>query len=170
MIQGRKINLLADTLTEIESKFREKLTIVETGTIRYPDNDGDGNSTRQIAQWMEGRPHNFFSVDLHTKVCDEYLTGLGLIENVQLVKAHSLKFLPVLQKIHFAYLDSGNEPEDCFEEFRVVMKRIVKGGIIICDDCLEDPSIKAKAQLVFQYCIKKNLEHSIIGIQLIIRL
>ena len=169
----RKPGLITECLNEIEVNYPDELLIiVETGTIRNTGDDwkiGDGHSTVEIAEWNKDRDGFFYSVDLNTDVCEKYLEELNLKDMVALIKEDSIEFLKRLKiylPVHFAYLDSANDPDHCFKEFELVIKIMPKGAIILVDDCDPDANIVSKAQKVLQHCITNKLDYTIIENQL----
>ena len=163
---GRTSNLIT-LLKEYHVRFGD-FTIVETGTIRDTSARyelGDGHSTKHICTFVKEHPHCvFYSIDLHTDVCNDYLKKKNLRQYVQLIEGNSLDILPTLS-FDIAYLDSDNDSELIFKEFVIAKNKGVK--LIIVDDVdPSNPELKKGIQ-VMEYLDAHNLKYQLLPRQLV---
>lgn len=116
------------------------LNIVETGTVRKISNvyqRFDGYSTIHIANWIKksGKAHKFYSVDLQTTVCQNYLHQNKLLDYVNLIKLDSITFLQSIDfPVHIVYLDSANDADHILNEYLSIKDKVIKNGYILVDD------------------------------------
>lgn len=160
-----KAKAIIDNLNAVYEKFKRPLTIIETGTIRYPDCDTDGNSTRYIAEWVrDNEPTTIFvSVDLHTEKASEYLKELGLMDYVSLFKFDSLRMLGIIKNtFEFVYLDSSNDPQHTLDEFMAVWPKLEEGGCLMADDCNVNSPDLLKGDLLIPYLTDKEMDFEIL--------
>lgn len=157
----------SDEIIKILNELKPKV-IVETGTIRNiskEHEEGDGHSTRFIAEWVKKNGGEFISIDLKTDVCLEYLKKLGLVKYVILIEGNSLDVLPRLGKVDFCYLDSENLPDLILNEYK-----LVKAKIVMIDDCIEVSSIYRKGELLIPYLREKGINFEALSTgQIVIR-
>lgn len=155
---------LPQLLDVLKERF-DKLTIVETGTIRNvsePYREGDGWSTLHIARWLVNNPgHSFTTIDLDTSVAENFLRTKRLNQYVNFVQADSLTALPKLpDTLHFVLLDSANDAKLTLAEFIIVEQRIPRGGIVVIDDVIMDSKEVLKGHLVIPYV--KNAGYKVV--------
>jgi len=141
-----------------------ELLIAETGTIRRTDDRGrrgDGHSTEYIARWVKQDGNaQFYSIDIDTEVCFEYMVEKGLSDHVELVEDDSLVALSAmfrmaansLLKFDFVYLDSANNPNLTLSEFKLCEEYGVPQVMI--DDC-KPP--KRKGSLAIEYAQEQGI-------------
>ena len=144
----------SDQIVKLLNELKPKV-IVETGTIRNVSKEheqGDGHSTRFIAEWVKENGGEFISIDLKTSVCSEYLKMLGLAKYVILIEGNSLDVLPRLGEIDFCYLDSENSPELILNEYK-----LVKSKVVMIDDCIEGSSVYRKGELLIPYLREQGI-------------
>ncbi len=108
------------------------LNCVETGTIRsYTENH---NSTLHIAESL-GKDGSLISVDVNPTaikiskdICKSY-------KNVSWILGSSISYFSVTkEKFHFVFLDSQNNKDFIFEEFKLAVPRMLLNSIMIVDD------------------------------------
>jgi predicted O-methyltransferase YrrM len=167
-----RISVMIEKIKKLKSETGRQLVILETGCIRNISEqyiEGDGHSTRHIAEFITN--DIFYSVDLSTKICRQYLADLGLLSKVRLVESDSLEFLKRFRNIiDIAYLDSDNNSELIFKEYMLVLPKMNKGGFIIIDDAIPDSENVVKCHKVLPDIIEKGFNHEIINNQLFIYL
>jgi methyltransferase family protein len=139
MKMGRGCNL-SEHLIKLEKFHNRPLFILETGTIRNISSNyhfGDGWSTLYIAQFVKNATlkHSFFSIDLKTDVCEHFLRSKGLIDYVNLIKNDSRQAIKKLdEEFDFVYLDSRNNADLVYEEYKLVLSKCRSDTLIIVDD------------------------------------
>jgi predicted O-methyltransferase YrrM len=170
-----KKDILINELNTLE-KFKSDLVIIEIGTIRNaaPEyEDGDGHSTRHIAEWCKDdkykHGHLFTSVDIKTDVCAEYLKENTLSEWVYLIEQDGLEYLQSEPYADFIYLDGANDSEQTLEQFKVAVELIGKTGTIVIDDCFPGSTEVVKCHDVIFYCDQNALKYEIENNMLIYR-
>ena len=127
MINLRKV------IHKLKDQFSENLRCIETGTIRsYTEKH---NSTLHISETL-GTRGSLISVDINPKPIEISKDICKNASNVEWVCSDSLEYLREYKgdKFHFAFLDTKNDKDYIFEEFKLVVSKMVVGGIIIVDD------------------------------------
>lgn len=123
---------LKQAINELKIRFDGNLICIETGTIRsYTEKH---ESTRHISEALGARGRlisidkNLKSIQISKDICKD-------CSNITWVHLNSLNYL-MNQKdnFHFAFLDSVNDRNYIFEEFKLIVPRMISGGIIIVDD------------------------------------
>ncbi len=121
-------------INEIKDTFpNQQINAIETGTIRsfYEKHF----STFYIADTLSSKD-NLISVDISTdsiriskQICHNFT-------NIKYVKSDSIEYLKKLKdvKFHFVFLDSVNDKEFIFEEFKLIIPMMVEGSILMVDD------------------------------------
>lgn len=129
---GLKMAALADAVNILKIRFDEDLKCIETGTIRsYNERYG---STFLIAATLGDRG-SLVSVDISSKSIKISKDICKLLTNVEWVHSDSLEYLKNQKnKFHLVFLDSVNDENHIFEEFKLLVPRIISGGIIVVDD------------------------------------
>lgn len=158
-LQHSRAQLLVQLLDKLQDAVSERLTIVETGSIRSINEPyvlGDGHSTHIIADWLsrQPRPHDFYSIDLDTTIAEDYLKKLGLADQVVFLQGNSLDVLPKLSsaRVHLAYLDSANDAALIEAEFKILEKVMAANvGVVVVDDCKPGSHELLKGNLVIPY-------------------
>ena len=114
------------------------LSCIETGTIR--SHAEKHNSTLHISESLDTRgvltsvDINPGSICISKDVCSK-------CSNITWVQSDSLAYLKKqTNKFHFAFLDSVNNRDHIFEEFKLVVPQMIPGGIIIVDDAGVTPT------------------------------
>jgi hypothetical protein len=162
------------------------LNILETGSIRN-DNpqyaDDDGWSTVCFCEWTKANGGNVESIDLDTSAAKRVLEARGFTApDVLLHQAHSVEWLGkaianrsyhagrahemVVPDLHFAYLDSDNDPTLILCEYLLVTQMMPAGGIVLIDDI--DPGTASgarKGHAIMPWLEKKGQEYTIVGRQ-----
>jgi predicted O-methyltransferase YrrM len=173
-----------DKLKELAEKKQTPLRILELGCIRNVAPEwllGDGGSTYYIAKFVQERDwdNNFYSCDVDTSICSNYIESLGLDEYVLFIQEDVLKFLTAqselieigniyMRKYDFIYLDTENDPEQIYQAFLLCEKLITKGGYIVVDDTVEGSEIILKGNKLLPYLRQNNYNFEVIGIQTVI--
>lgn len=123
---------LVKALNILKERFEGKLRCIETGTIRsYGEHH---ESTLHISKALSNRGC-LISVDIEPKSIEISMNICKGTKNVEWVCSDSLDYLKNVQSMfHFAFLDTKNDPDFIFEEFRVIFPKMIVGGIIVVDD------------------------------------
>lgn len=123
---------LATAINILKERFPGRIKCIETGTIRsYSEHHG---STLVISKTL-GNRGSLISIDCMPKSITISRDICKNVANVKWVLSDSVKYLKANHdKFHFAFLDSKNDPDFIFEEFRLIGPKIIDGGIIIVDD------------------------------------
>lgn len=127
-------------------KHRTKMTIIETGTIRYPDvKDFDGASTLTLAKLADATASDFYSVDIDKDHIDISRKALG--ENSRFVVYKCCDSVPFLSsfdsKIDVLYLDSYDYSKDNplpsqihhAAEIGAAYGKLSPKAVVLIDDC-----------------------------------
>ncbi len=124
---------LVKAINTLKDRFGNNLRCIETGTIRSYDEHHD--STLHIAKALGNRgillsiDINPKSIEISKNICKEWTNiGWKLEDSIQYLKRSDIG------KFHFAFLDTKNNPDFIFEEFRLLFPKMIVGGIIIVDD------------------------------------
>lgn len=122
-----------DSVQDILERFSSPIEAIETGTIRSYSEDHE--STRRIAETMGDRG-TLTSVDSSPEAIAVSRDICRNLHNIEWVESDSIQYLSRApgRTFHFAFLDSANDEEVIFDEFRLVVPRIVEGGIVMVDD------------------------------------
>lgn len=137
--------LLAAAVGEILRAFPEPVC-VETGCIREP---GEGTmSTRAISSALErGRLYSFDLEPRHIaickQVCEPYNDRIEYVQGDAKEELRRLNESGVLAVVHLALLDSMNDADQIWAEFRAIEDRFVPGSVVIVDDSVP-PSKKGR--------------------------
>jgi len=118
-------------LSKLVNEF-DFLNCLETGTIRtYTEKH---ESTRHISNLI-GAKGSLKSIDIEQKSIDISKDICDNAVNVEWILSDSIEYLKNDDdEYHFVFLDSVNDPEHIFEEFKLVSKRIHVDGILMIDD------------------------------------
>lgn len=129
---------LRKAISRLKNQFNGDLKCIETGTIRsYTEKH---NSTLHISEALGNRGF-LISVDIDPKSIEISKNICKKIMNVKWICLDSIKYLEENQDIfHFAFLDTKNDKDHIFEEFKLIVPKMVVGGIIIVDDAGVDIS------------------------------
>lgn len=124
---------LVKALYILKDRFVENLRCIETGTIRsYNENH---NSTLHIAKTLQSIGGSFISIDINPKSIEISKDICKELANIIWICSDSIEYLKKENGIfHFAFLDTKNNPDFIFEEFRLIAPKMIVGGIIIIDD------------------------------------
>ena len=159
---------LHEVLDRLLARFDDgnSVDVIETGTIRgNGDHDfvGDGWSTLYFAK----RGWNVTSIDLDVSSAEAVLKAENLVDDVQLIRGHSLAILDQLcaigSRFDVALLDSDNDGELIFDEFRLAREMMKPGGIILIDD-VEPPGLTfgaKKGSLVVPYLKERGVDYKL---------
>jgi len=170
-------------IRELLGRFDGQLLALETGTIRsYTEKH---ESTRHIAEALGDRGR-LISVDLSAEAIRVSQDICRHLHNIEWVEQDSVSYLSTLegQRLHFALLDSVNDEDVIFEEFRQVVPRMVEGGIVMVDDAgirsalrgIDHRSAAVKGRKVWRFLDSCNADCDVVrtprghGTQLRVRL
>lgn len=137
MTTGQQLIALLD---EFREKHPEKLTIVETGSMRSTSpgaEEGDGWSTMEFAKWIKAHPGSiFFTMDLDPKLAEAEIKKAGLDSyDLNFYTGESVGLLQMFNfGIDFAYLDTSDDLQHGLEEFKLCEAKGAKR--IVMDDRL----------------------------------
>lgn len=160
-----------ESIHEIKTPFeREPIFAIETGTIRsYNENH---LSTYHIAKELGGRGC-LVSVDISGQSIKKSRNICYGATNIEFVQSDSIQYLRGLQgrKFHFALLDSVNDKDVIFNEFRLIAPMMAENGILMVDDAgitpngqVIDGSVPAqKGHRVWQFLKDCGAESSILS-------
>jgi predicted O-methyltransferase YrrM len=111
----------------------ESILAIETGTIRSYDENH--LSTYHISRELGDRG-SLISVDLSGDSIRKSRNICHGATNVEFVESDSIQYLRNLRdkKFHFAFLDSVNDKDIIFEEFRLLAPMMAESGILMVDD------------------------------------
>ena len=142
----------------------EYINALETGTIR------SYNERHESTRWLGENIKNgkIISVDIEPKSIEISKDICKHLNNIVWIQGDSLGVLKKQPENHFDFilLDSVNDKEHIFEEFKLALKLIKTNGIIMIDDfgvginrSIPDPSqpLAVKGVKVFNELKKHNL-------------
>ncbi|MBN1818447.1 MAG: hypothetical protein JW828_13885 [Sedimentisphaerales bacterium] len=127
---------ILDAAGTIRDRFpSERIEVLETGTIRcYHEG---GQSTRRLSDFLGSRGHittidlSFYSIRVSKEMC-------RYASNVTWIYSDSLTALDTMlregRRFHMAFLDSVNQKQILFEEFRRVIPMMIRDSVVIIDD------------------------------------
>lgn len=115
----------------INLKLQEPLNILETGTIRSYHEKHE--STRIIGETTKGNIISLDNSQESIKIAKDICKHLN---NIDWLHGDSVELMKTLGKNRFdlILLDSVNEPNHIFEEFKLALNLIKIGGTIMIDD------------------------------------
>lgn len=121
-----------NAIHELKSEFAGILA-VETGTIRSYNEKHE--STRHISETLGSKGH-LISVDCNPESLRISRDICRNASNVTWVESLSITFLETSghMRFHFALLDSANDKDLIFEEFRLVVPLMHENGIVMIND------------------------------------
>jgi predicted O-methyltransferase YrrM len=121
------------SMGEIMKRFPSHIEAIETGTIRTHSEHHE--STRHIAEIM-GERGTLTSVDSSPEAIQVSRDICRHLHNIEWVESDSTAYLSGIhgQRFHFAFLDSANDEDVIFEEFRLTTPLMVEDGIVMVDD------------------------------------
>lgn len=108
------------------------ITALETGTIRtYTEKH---ESTRWLGESIKNG--HIISIDIEPKHIEVSKQICKHLNNIEWIEGDSLKVMEKQEesKFDFILLDSVNNKDHIFEEFKLALKLIKLGGIIMIDD------------------------------------
>lgn len=132
---------LKSAITVLKKRFPNiLLNCVETGTIRsYTENH---NSTLHIAEVL-GKNGSLISIDVNPKAIKISKVICKAYTNIKWILGSSVPYFnSTKEKFHFVFLDSQNNKEFIFEEFRLVISKMLLSSILIVDDAGVDKNGK----------------------------
>ena len=150
-------SVLKSVLDEQKKKY-PFLFCVETGCIRSLK-DADGHSTKVFGELLkDGILHSFElnrdHIEIAKQVCNEYLDHIIFHQGDS--RELLLKVLEEVnpRQVHVAYLDSANDADLIFEEFKVIEPYLKSGSALVVDD-ITCPSCK-KGKKILPYLRSKE--------------
>ena len=123
------MDIIAECIKRIDSKF---INALETGTIRsYKEKD---KSTKWLGESIKNG--KIISIDINPKSIEISKNIFKNLKNIVWIQGDSLDVLKKQQENHFDFilLDSVNNKDHIFEEFKLALKLIKINGIIMIDD------------------------------------
>jgi hypothetical protein len=138
--------LLRTAVEETVGAFPDPACI-ETGSLRDPNEGTD--STRVIAATLgeRGRLYTFELDPKHLavcrEVCREFADRIEYVEGDAKVNLRQWRERGTLRQVHFAFLDSADDPEQIWEEFRAIEDLFVPGSVLVVDDVVP-PAVKGR--------------------------
>jgi hypothetical protein len=131
-------SVLRDTVSEVLDRV-EQPVLVETGCIRTLFEGTE--STLTIARLVRDRGR-FYSFELRPEhievsrnVCGEFDRFVTYVEGDSVANLERLA-ADELNRIDFAFLDSANDGDHTWREFRAIESCFVPGSVLVCDDVL----------------------------------
>lgn len=124
---------LKTAIVVLKQRFTdEKLNCLETGTIRsYIENH---DSTFHIAEAL-GEEGSLISIDINPSAIKISKDVCKVCKNIEWVLDSSISYLSNSEeKFHFVFLDSQNNKDFIFEEFRLAIPRMILNSIMVVDD------------------------------------
>ncbi len=110
----------------------EEINALETGTIR------SYNERHESTRWLGENIQNghIISIDIEPKSIEISKDICKHLNNITWIQGDSLDVLKTQPENHFDFilLDSVNNKDHIFEEFKIALKLIKLGGIIMIDD------------------------------------
>jgi predicted O-methyltransferase YrrM len=120
-----------NTVQSLLDKF-DFVKCIETGTIRSYDEKHE--STRHISEALQNKGH-LKSIDNSEKSLAISKDICQNATNVEWILSDSIEYFKQDKDIyHFVFLDSVNDANHIFEEFKLVIDRIHDGGVLVVDD------------------------------------
>jgi predicted O-methyltransferase YrrM len=155
-----------NTITKLKNDFTY-LNCVETGTIRsYKEKH---ESTRHISEIIKENGKlksidcNPESIKISKDICKN-------ANNVEWILKDSIEYLKNDKDTYqFVLLDSVNDKDHIFEEFKLIIKRISTNGILMVDDAgitpnkIKDASLAVKGIKVSEFLDENNISYDIIA-------
>jgi predicted O-methyltransferase YrrM len=164
------------------------LRILETGTIRGETDNyatDDGWSTVCFAEWCKEHGGTVESIDLDISAAERVLEAKGFrAPDVLLHRAHSIEWLGqalenrsffkekfhgaprTLPSLHFAYLDSDNDPTLILAEYLLAKLMMPPGAIVLVDDVdLSGTSGARKGHAIAPWLESHGQKYTIVGRQ-----
>ncbi|UCC96701.1 MAG: glycosyltransferase [Phycisphaerales bacterium] len=123
-----------EAIREIKARSEhESILAIETGTIRSYDENH--LSTYHISRELGGRG-SLISVDISGDSIRKSQNICHGATNIEFAESDSIQYLQHLKdrKFHFAFLDSVNDKDVIFEEFRLLAPMMAESGILMVDD------------------------------------
>ena len=128
---------LSDCINQLKEKFLgAQLNAIELGTIpKVSRQTRLEQSTALIFRALGERGH-LISVDIDASHIEASKEVCHDANNVTWVQSDSIGYLKNLKdvKFHFAFLDTLNEKDFTFEEFRLIIPMMLEGSILVIDD------------------------------------
>lgn len=127
---------LIDIIEELKKKFPNVyLNAIELGTIRTIERDAFGQSTACISRAL-GECGNLVSVDISIDSIKISKEICHLANNTTWIQSDSIEYLKGLkdERFHFAFLDTVNNKDFVFEEFCLMVPKMLMDSILIIDD------------------------------------
>jgi len=127
-----QINLIK-AINELKKRFpNESLQCLETGTLRNLAHKH--NSTLHISNTLSSND-NFTSIDINPEYIKVSKFACSNNKNTKWIISDSLVYLRKdIGKFHFVFLDTMNCKSFIFEEFKLVVPKMIENGILIIDD------------------------------------
>ena len=150
-----RVQVLRKYLNMVLSEFPEP-TLIETGCIRTPNNKAGSTLTisKLLSQFDPKGCGRFYTFDINPEhiaickdVCRDYNDYITYVEGDSVENLRMLVGDKTTDVIHFAFLDSANEGDQIWREFRTIEALFPKKSIVIVDDVLRG----AKGEIIKPY-------------------
>ena len=127
-----QINLIK-AIKELKIRFpTDILKCLETGTLRNLKDKH--NSTLHISNTLSSQDE-FTSIDINPDYIKVSKEACNNNKNTKWITSDSVTYLKKdIGKFHFVFLDTMNCKDFIFEEFKLVMPKMITNGILIIDD------------------------------------
>lgn len=148
-----------------ERTGRDKLTILETGSIRGTQeqyHQNDGWSTLTFAQYVRDNGGALTSVDLDTAAADEVLTRHELRDVVHLVEGDSVATIEAMARdvaLDVVFLDSDNDADLIMREFLAVRELTTSPALFLVDDVEPGSTGVVKGHQILPWLQNNDVQH-----------
>ena len=166
-----------NNLNSLKNQFKF-LNCLETGTIRsYKEKH---ESTRHISQIVKENG-KLKSIDIELESIKISKDICKNVNNVEWILSDSIEYLKNdTDTYQFVFLDSVNDSDHIFEEFKLICKRVSPNGIIMVDDAgvnidkTEDSTPAVKGVKINNFLKEKNINYEIVrgghGTQILLKM
>jgi glycosyltransferase involved in cell wall biosynthesis/ADP-heptose:LPS heptosyltransferase len=161
---------VVEAIHEVKNSFpQQQVNAIETGTIRsfYEQHFSTYHISNALADKGQLTSVDISpdSIRISKQICSDST-------NIEFIESDSIKYLKELKdrKFHFAFLDSVNDKDFIFEEFRLIIPMMLEGSILMIDDAgIEkdghglDASVAAqKGHRAWQFLKSCDIEYSVL--------
>lgn len=131
--------LLSAAAQEVLRSYRNPICL-ETGCIHSPSDETE--STSCLASVLRGQA-TFFVLEEEEKhiegcrrICGNLNQWISYVQGEAASSIRRLREEGKLEAVHLAFLDSVDDPEVIWAEFRALEELVVEGGLVIVEDCV----------------------------------
>jgi len=132
--------VLKDVLDELLNQAESPLVLLETGCIR---NLNEGTDSTYIISSTVKDKGNFYTFELEPEhiaickeLCSDYNQYINYVQGDSVAGMKRLVGSGELKSIDFAFLDSVNDGDHIWNEFKVIEDYMKEGSYLIVDDVL----------------------------------